>query len=462
MEFAGAVLFGSTVTKTISSGVVTIGAATFAAPVSYMLGMLAVLFGCTVWMAVATKFGLPVSSTHSVVGALIGLGLVSGWGINYGAVQRIVASWFLSPLIGGVISTLLYKVISVAIVDAKRPAQATRRFLPVLAGGASFVLTMFLLGKGVRFAQALTPDRVFYIALGVAFACSGVAGALATAIHSRQYIARKFGINGDAALSGADAMVWRGDDPAVGFGAGRTGHLHRAGVVRKASDGDGWQENHKAQADDGVCSGAEHGTDGAGGVGIGTASVYDSYAHRVYRGDRLVEWGLKGGEQEHAGEYCGLLGRDVAVLSVGYCGVLRSSSAVPAGGSGASVKRAVVADPPAIAANSATLSALTFVNGPMSTTEARWSSALCRLAESCGAGGEGVSMRAGATRDGRRVGRRLRGREKEVTWDRGKMDVGGRLGAKAMRAILDGGGDCDDDGRGRGRRLGGISIWLVR
>ncbi|CAN8066286.1 unnamed protein product [Agarophyton chilense] len=201
MEFAGAVLFGSTVTKTISSGVVTIGAATFAAPVSYMLGMLAVLFGCTVWMAIATKFGLPVSSTHSVVGALIGLGLVSGWGINYGAVQRIVASWFLSPLIGGVIATMLYKIISVAIVDAKRPAQATRRFLPALAGGASFVLTMFVLGKGVRFAQALTPDRVLYIALGVAFACSGVAGALATAIHSRQYIARKFGIDGDGTLS---------------------------------------------------------------------------------------------------------------------------------------------------------------------------------------------------------------------------------------------------------------------
>ncbi|PXF49120.1 putative phosphate permease [Gracilariopsis chorda] len=201
MEFAGAVLFGSTVTKTISSGVVTLSAATVAAPVSYMLGMLAVLFGCTVWMAVATKFGLPVSSTHSVVGALIGLGLVSSWGINYGAVQRIIASWFLSPLIGGVVATLLYKTISVAIVDAKRPAQATRRFLPVLAGAASFILTMFVLGKGVRFAQALTPDRVLYIALGVAFACSGVAGALATAIHSRQYIARKFALSSNGTLS---------------------------------------------------------------------------------------------------------------------------------------------------------------------------------------------------------------------------------------------------------------------
>ena len=200
MEFAGAVLFGSTVTKTISSGVVTIGAATLTAPVSYMLGMLAVLVGCTVWMAVATKFGLPVSSTHSVVGSLLGLGIISRWGINYVAVQRIIASWFLSPLIGGIIATTLHKIISITIIDAKRPAQATRRFLPVLTGGASFVLTMFVLGKGARFA-ALTSDRILHIAFGVAFACAGVAGALATAIHSRQYITRKFGINTDGTLS---------------------------------------------------------------------------------------------------------------------------------------------------------------------------------------------------------------------------------------------------------------------
>lgn len=206
MEFAGAVLFGSTVTRTISSGVVTIGAATLTAPISYMLGMLAVLVGCTVWMGVATRFGLPVSSTHSVVGSLIGLGIVSGWGINYGAVQRIISSWFLSPIIGGTVATLLYKSISVSIINAKRPAQATRRFLPVLTGSASFILTMFVLGKGARFA-ALTPDRVLYIALGVALACSGIAGALATAIHSKQYIANKLGINNDGTIAPSSSSL---------------------------------------------------------------------------------------------------------------------------------------------------------------------------------------------------------------------------------------------------------------
>lgn len=202
MEFAGAVLFGSTVTRTISSGVVTISAATLAAPVSYMLGMCAVLVGCTVWMGVATKFGLPVSSTHSVVGALIGLGIVSGWGINIVAVQRIVASWFLSPLIGGVFAFTLYQSIRRIIVNAERPAQATRRFLPILAGGASFVLTLFVLAKGPRFA-GIPGHQVTYLALAVSLACSGLAAALASTIHSRKYYVKKFGLVSGGTLAAA-------------------------------------------------------------------------------------------------------------------------------------------------------------------------------------------------------------------------------------------------------------------
>ncbi|CDF40152.1 unnamed protein product [Chondrus crispus] len=214
MEFAGAVLFGSTVTKTISSGVVAVGAAALTAPLSYMLGMLAVLVGCTAWMVIATNFGLPVSSTHSVVGALIGLAIVSGWGINDAAVQRIVASWFLSPLIGAVVATSLYKLISITIINAKRPAAATRKFLPILAGAASFILTLFVLGKGARFA-ALTPDHVLYIALALSLACAGISGALATAVHSKQYIPNKFGVNTDGTLAP--------QSPSSGSGAGAGG-----------------------------------------------------------------------------------------------------------------------------------------------------------------------------------------------------------------------------------------------
>lgn len=195
MEFAGAVLFGATVTRTISSGVVTVGPAALASPVGYMLGMVCVLVGCTFWMAAATKFGLPVSSTHSVIGSLAGLGLVSGWGINYNVLRNIVASWFLSPLIGGVIALALHGIVKNMIVNAPRPARATRRFLPILVGSAMFILLLFVLGNGTRFN--LASDRVLWVALAVALTAAGLVGGLATSIHSKEYIKRNLlGMNG--------------------------------------------------------------------------------------------------------------------------------------------------------------------------------------------------------------------------------------------------------------------------
>ena len=154
-----------------------------------MLGMVCVLVGCTIWMAAATKFGFPVSSTHAVVGSLTGLGLISGWGINYGVLKRIVISWFLSPCIGGMVALVLHSIVKKFIVDAKRPSRATRRLLPVLVGSALFILVSFLLGKGTRFS-GLAPERAIWIAVGVALTGAGLAGGLATSIHSREYIKR--------------------------------------------------------------------------------------------------------------------------------------------------------------------------------------------------------------------------------------------------------------------------------
>jgi inorganic phosphate transporter, PiT family len=222
MEFAGAVLFGSTVTKTISSGVITISAASFTTPVAYMLGMLSVLVGCTAWMAIATRYGLPVSSTHSVVGALVGLGIVSGFGINYGVLRRIIMSWFLSPVIGAVIASAVYKFIAVTIVHSDRPARATRRILPFIAGGSAFVLVMFVLSKGARFA-ALGPGRVVYVALAIALAAGGLTAGLGQSIHSRAYMTRKFSGN----------MEMMGGTTAITSGGSGTGMVHSDGSVEE-------------------------------------------------------------------------------------------------------------------------------------------------------------------------------------------------------------------------------------
>jgi PiT family inorganic phosphate transporter len=109
LEFSGAVLFGQTVSQKLATGVIDVNQ--FAAmPDRFVLGMLAVLLASGLWMNLATWFGLPASSSHAVVGAIAGFGLVS---LGVGAVQWsslgwISLAWILTPLLSGAIAAFLY------------------------------------------------------------------------------------------------------------------------------------------------------------------------------------------------------------------------------------------------------------------------------------------------------------------------------------------------------------------
>jgi PiT family inorganic phosphate transporter len=109
LEFSGAILFGQTVSQRLATGVIDVNQ--FAAtPDQFVLGMLAVLLASGLWMNLATWFGLPASSSHAVVGAIAGFGLVS---LGAGAVQwsslgLISLAWILTPLLSGAIAAFLY------------------------------------------------------------------------------------------------------------------------------------------------------------------------------------------------------------------------------------------------------------------------------------------------------------------------------------------------------------------
>lgn len=165
MEFAGAVLCGDTVTHTISTSVLSASAAAVAPPLAYILGMLAVTVGCTAWLACATKFGMPVSSTHAVVGALTGLGFVSGWGVNTTAVLRILSSWIFSPVLGGFLAVTLHRFIRLVVLSTSRPDQSARNLVPLLAACSAFILTLSVVSGG-RFAM-LTRTATAALSLGV-------------------------------------------------------------------------------------------------------------------------------------------------------------------------------------------------------------------------------------------------------------------------------------------------------
>jgi PiT family inorganic phosphate transporter len=114
--------------------------------------MLAALLAAAVWLMIATTRGWPVSTTHSIVGAIIGFA-VAGIGIDavaWGKVGQIAASWVVSPLIGGVIAFVLMLSIRRLILDTENPFQSARRWGPAYVFLVGFIISLVTLFKGLK------------------------------------------------------------------------------------------------------------------------------------------------------------------------------------------------------------------------------------------------------------------------------------------------------------------------
>ena len=117
-EVSGAVLAGSDVTETVRSGIVDLDAM-HVDPQSFVYIMMSALLGAAVWLLLATRMGWPVSTTHAIIGGIVGAavttGMVTGTGgfemVQWGEIVQIVISWVLSPLLGGVVAFLLFGAI---------------------------------------------------------------------------------------------------------------------------------------------------------------------------------------------------------------------------------------------------------------------------------------------------------------------------------------------------------------
>ncbi len=149
-EFAGAVLAGGSVTSTIRSGIVD--ASLLAdTPELMIYGMLGSLLAAAVWLNVASKMGWPVSTTHSIIGAIVGFAAV-GIGmeaVQWGKVGQIALSWVVSPLVSGVIAFFIFRTVQVLILDRTDPIERARRFVPVYMLVAAFMVVMMTLTKGL-------------------------------------------------------------------------------------------------------------------------------------------------------------------------------------------------------------------------------------------------------------------------------------------------------------------------
>ncbi|MCD6082561.1 inorganic phosphate transporter [Candidatus Aerophobetes bacterium] len=183
-SFLGAVLAGGYVTETIRKGI--INPANFAHnPHLLLSGMIAVLLGAGIWITIATYLGLPVSTTHSVVGALIGFGLIGAGikGVNWKAVSIIISSWIISPIAGIPVAYLLFRLIRDKILNSPRPFNSAKKIGPFFVAMVLFVLSLaFIYGGLKHFSGSLPFPSVLGMSVGVA-----LVGALISHIFLKKY-----------------------------------------------------------------------------------------------------------------------------------------------------------------------------------------------------------------------------------------------------------------------------------
>ncbi len=150
-EFAGAYLAGGEVTKTIRKGIID---ANFFMdqPEFLVFGMMAALLAAGIWLLIASRFGWPVSTTHSIVGAIVGFAAVgvSVDAVSWGKVGSIVGSWVITPMLAGVISFLIVMSVQKLILNTDKPFENAKRYVPFYMFLAGFVIALVTIMKGLK------------------------------------------------------------------------------------------------------------------------------------------------------------------------------------------------------------------------------------------------------------------------------------------------------------------------
>ncbi len=182
-EFSGAMLVGGTVTKTIRKGIVDV-AAFGGDPMVIAVGMTCCLLAAALWLNIATYSGWPVSTTHSIVGAVVGFGLIAGGldAVNWTVMAKIVASWVVSPLMGGFLGYLGFVFIKRRILNVDRPLLALRGWGPIMVFPIFAILALSVLFKGLK---PLKLDLSLGPALGIAVIVGLTASIIAAPVLRR-------------------------------------------------------------------------------------------------------------------------------------------------------------------------------------------------------------------------------------------------------------------------------------
>ncbi|MBS4167120.1 MULTISPECIES: inorganic phosphate transporter [unclassified Neochlamydia] len=151
LEFSGAFFFGSHVSDTIQTGI--IDSTLFAyEPRILVYGMLASLLAAGMWLQIASYFGWPVSTTHCIVGAIVGFGIVVGGleAIQWENILFIITSWVISPILGGIISYFIFNILRKKIFYTPNPIRSAQKITPMIVFLTVIVMGLILVFKGLQ------------------------------------------------------------------------------------------------------------------------------------------------------------------------------------------------------------------------------------------------------------------------------------------------------------------------
>ncbi len=163
-EAAGAIIAGGDVVQTIAKNIINTSAV--ADQRTFIWAMMSALMAAAIWINLATYMGAPVSTTHAVVGGVVGAGIAAAGlaAVNWSMMAKIAASWVISPFLGGVIAAAFLAFAKYAILYREDKLAAARRWVPVLVAILAGVFSIYLVTKGLK--RIWKPDPWVVLAIG--------------------------------------------------------------------------------------------------------------------------------------------------------------------------------------------------------------------------------------------------------------------------------------------------------
>ena len=169
LEFCGAFFLGESVSKTVQEGIVN-SDYFINDPKILFYGMLSALIATALWLQVASYFGWPVSTTHAIIGALLGFGALIGGvdAIHWSQMGAIALSWIVTPAVSGIFAFLIFTMIQRKILFTMNPIHASKKLLPIFTLIVVVVFTLTTLSHGLgSFHIELTPLKIILITIGI-------------------------------------------------------------------------------------------------------------------------------------------------------------------------------------------------------------------------------------------------------------------------------------------------------